>query len=358
MCYNHAVSASLILHADLDAFYASVEQRDNPELRGKPVLVGGSPQGRGVVASCSYEARRFGVHAAMPMAQAVRRCSQGIVVPPRFHRYEEVSRQVMAIFRSITPLVEPISLDEAFLDVTHLIEKGIPMAVAGRDLKERVKEATGLVISVGLATSKSVAKIASDRSKPDGLLVVEPGREREFLSPLPVKALWGVGPKTEEHLVREGVKTLGDLAQQSETWARERFGKRGPELLALSRGQDDRPVVPEHEAKSISAEVTFEKDLSDPRAIAFQLSKLCLKVAMRLAKEQAQGRTVTVKLRLADFTTFTRSTTLPVPVSAAALQRAAQQLVSKELRPGRAFRLLGVGVSNFAQDEQLPMLEG
>ncbi|MBI2171325.1 MAG: DNA polymerase IV [Chloroflexi bacterium] len=352
------MSTSFILHADLDAFYASVEQWDNPELQGKAVLVGGSPQGRGVVASCSYEARKFGVHAAMPMAQAVRRCPQGIVVPSRFHRYEEVSRQVMAIFRSITPLVEPISLDEAFLDVTHLIEKGIPMAVAGRDLKERVKEGTGLVISVGLATSKSVAKIASDLSKPDGLLVVAPGREREFLAPLPVKVLWGVGPKTEERLVQEGVKTLGDLARQSEAWARERFGVRGPELLALSRSQDDRPVVPEHEAKSISAEVTFEKDLSDPSAIAFQLSKLCLKVAMRLAAEKARGRTVTVKLRLADFTTFNRSVTLPAPVSdATALQRAAQQLVSKELRPGRAFRLLGVGVSHFAEEGQLPLPE-
>jgi len=352
------VSTTFIIHADLDAFYASVEQLDNPELRGKAVLVGGSPEGRGVVASCSYEARKYGVHSAMPMSQAVRLCPQGIVVSPRFHRYEENSRKVMAVFHAITPLVEPISLDEAFLDVTYLMERGVPPFVAGRDLKERVKEATGLVISVGLATCKSVAKIASDRSKPDGLLVVEAGKEREFLAPLPVKELWGVGPKTEERLLAEGIRTLGDLARQSEEWAKGRFGKRGPELLALSRGEDDRPVIPEHEVKSISAEVTFEQDLDDPAAIAFQLSKLCLKVAMRLAKEGAKGRTVTVKLRLADFTTFTRSATLPALVAdAAAIQRTAQQLVVKELRPGRKFRLLGVGVSSFTDEGQLSLLE-
>ena len=347
-----------IIHADLDAFYASVEQLDNPQLKGKPVLVGGSPESRGVVASCSYEARTFGVRSAMPMGRAVRLCPQGIVVPPRFHRYEELSSRVMGVFHTITPLVEPISLDEAFLDVTHVIERGTPAAVAGRDLKDRVKDATGLVISVGVAGCKSVAKIASDRSKPDGLLVVEPGKERVFLAPLPVKELWGIGPKTEERLLAEGVRTLGYLAMQSDAWARERFGRRGPELLALSRGEDDRPVWTEHEAKSISAAMTFEQDTADAAVIAFQLSKLCLKVAMRLAKEGAKGRTVTVKLRLADFTTFTRSATLPAPVSdAAAIQRAVQQMVSKEMRPGRKFRLLGVGVSNFAAEGQLSLLE-
>lgn len=347
-----------IIHADLDAFYASVEALDNPLLKGKPVLVGGSPEGRGVVASCSYEARSFGVRAAMPMAQAMRLCPHAIVTPPRFHRYEEMSGKIMALFRSITPLVEPISLDEAFLDITHLGERGVPMTVAGRSLKERVKAETGLVISVGVASSKSVAKIASDACKPDGLLVVEPGQERAFLSPLPVKDLWGVGPRTEERLQAEGILTLGDLARQSDAWARQRFGKRGPELLALSRGEDHRPVLPEHEAKSMSAEVTFESDLSDPEAIAFQLSKLCLRVALRLAREGVKGRTVTVKLRLADFTTFTRSLSLPAPVSdAAAIQRAAQHLVSKETRPGRRFRLLGVGVSNFTGEGQLSLLE-
>ncbi|MBI4313109.1 MAG: DNA polymerase IV [Chloroflexi bacterium] len=352
------MAVQIVLHADMDAFYASVEQLDNPELKGKPVLVGGNPQGRSVVAACSYEARKYGVHSAMPMSQAVRLCPQGIVVAPRFRRYGEMSGQVMGIFRAITPLVEPISLDEAFLDITYLVQRGAPLFVAGRDLKERVKEETGLVVSVGIAACKSVAKIASDRCKPDGLLVVEPGKERAFLAPLPVKELWGVGPKTEERLLQDGIRTLGDLARQSESWARERFGKRGPELLALSRGEDDRPVVAERDAKSISAEETFENDISDPEAIAFQLSKLCMKVAMRLSKEGVKGKTVTVKLRLADFTTFTRSASLPAPVAdAAAIQRVAQQLVVKELRPGRKFRLLGVGVSGFSDEGQLPLIE-
>ncbi|MBI4282476.1 MAG: DNA polymerase IV [Chloroflexi bacterium] len=347
-----------VMHADLDAFYASVEQLDNPALRGKPVLVGGNPQGRGVVASCSYEARKFGVRSAMSMAQAVRLCPEGITVHPRFHRYQEKSKEVMSIFREITPQVEPISLDEAFVDITHLVGKGIPTTAVGGNLKERVLVETGLVISVGIATSKSVAKIASDLSKPDGLLVVEPGHERTFLAPLPVKHLWGVGPKTEDRLRHEGILTLGDLAGQSVKWAEERFGKRGETLLALSRGEDARPVITEHEAKSLSAEVTFEKDLSDPMAITLQLSMLCLKVAMRLSKEGLRGRTVTVKLRLEDFTTLTRSTSLLVPTSHIFdIQRTAQQLLSKELRPGRRFRLLGVGVSNFAEVGQLSLLE-
>lgn len=355
--YNQGMPVQYILHADLDAFYASVEQLDKPELGGKAVLVGGRPASRGVVASCSYEARAHGVHSAMPMAAAVRRCPDGVIVAPRFRRYQKVSEQVMEVLHSFTPLVEPISLDEAFLDVTHLKERGMPLSVIGARIRECVKERTGLTISVGIATSKSVAKIASDQGKPDGLVAVERGQERRFLAPLPVKRLWGVGPRTEERLATEGIATLGDLAARTEPWAERRFGKRGAELIALSRGVDPRPVVTEHEVKSISAETTFDHDLSDSSELSLELSKLCLKVAMRLTREDARGRTVTVKLRLADFTTFTRSETLPGAVAdAASLQRTAQRLLTREVRAGRAFRLLGVGVSNFSEAYQMSLL--
>jgi DNA polymerase-4 len=293
----------------------------------------------------------------MSMAQAVRLCPEGIAVPSHFRRYRQKSKEVMAIFHEITPQVEPISLDEAFLDITHLVTKGIPTAVVGRNLKEQVLEETGLVISVGIATVKSVAKIASDLSKPDGLLVIEPGHECSFLAPLPVRHMWGIGPRTEDQLHHEGILTVGDLASKSVEWVEERFGRRGRGLWALSRAEDGRPVTTERGAKSLSAEATFEKDLSDPVDIGAQLAVLAMKVALRLSRQGLKGRTVTVKLRLADFTTLTRSTSLPAPTShVLAIQRAAQQLARKELRPGRRFRLLGIGVSNFAEVEQPSLL--
>ena len=228
----------------MDAFFASIEQRDDPSLRGKPVLVGGSPERRGVVAACSYEARTFGIHSAMPMRTAVSRCPQAKVVPPRFERYREASQQIMAILRSVSPLVEPASLDEAYVDVTEAAARTSARELA-TSIKQRVKDQVGLTISIGIATSKSVAKIASDFDKPDGLFLVKRGDEAGFLAPLPVRALSGIGPKTQEQLQARGIQTLGQLANQSEDWLHEHFGKRGPELGERSRGIDHRPVTVE-----------------------------------------------------------------------------------------------------------------
>ena len=353
-----------ILHADLDAFYAAVEQLDNPDLRGKPVLVGGSPEGRGVVATASYEARRFGVHSAMPMRTAVRLCPQGIVVRPRFPRYRELSKQVMDIFLSVTPLVEPLSLDEAYLDITARVaeDNQPPMAVALR-LKTQVSQETGLTVSVGAATCKSVAKIASDLRKPDGLVVVEPGDEREFLDPLAVEKLWGIGPKTAEKLRQSGVETIGQLAQQTQEWHARQFGKSAAGIRAKALGQDRDQVRTEREAKSVSSENTFSVDLMDPDELKQEMEKLASGVARHLEARTLTGKTVTVKARLADFTTFTRQTTLLTPTGDEAVIRdTAWQLLAKELQPGRSFRLLGVGVSGFYQPDQqapyqLPMLD-
>ncbi|PKB81095.1 MAG: hypothetical protein BZY88_07205 [SAR202 cluster bacterium Io17-Chloro-G9] len=353
-----------ILHADLDAFYAAVEQLDNPDLRGKPVLVGGSPEGRGVVATASYEARQFGVHSAMPMRSAVRLCPQGIVVHPRFSRYREFSRRVMDIFQELTSLVEPLSLDEAYLDITAVVEDEdrVPLAVA-LDLKRRVNEETGLTISIGAATSKSVAKIASDLQKPDGLVVVEPGDERDFLAPLAVGKLWGIGPKTAEKLNKGGVETIGQMAQQSGEWFNRQFGKRAGSIQAKALGLDREEVHTEREAKSVSSENTFSVDLVNPEDLKLELDKLASGVAGHMERKGLTARTVTLKARLADFTTFTRQTTLPAPTcEVAIIQETAWRLLSQELAPERAFRLLGVGVSGFNQPDQpqefqLPLLE-
>ena len=349
-----------ILHADLDAFYAAVEQLDRPDLRGKPVLVGGRPEERGVVATASYEARKYGVHSAMPMSVAARLCPEGIIVPPRFDRYSEVSGQVMAIFHDLTDLVEPLSLDEAYLDITAVVAAGVtPLAVA-LDLKRRVQAETGLTLSVGVATIKSVAKIASDLNKPDGLVAVPPGEESGFLDPLPVGKQWGIGPKTADRLREEGIETIGQLAHQPLDWFVRRFGKRGGSIHARALGKDQEPVQTERVTKSVSAETTFASDISDPERLCAELARLAGNVARHLDRKDLQGRTVTVKLRLADFTTFTRQTTLPVVThSESTILEKAWRLLSSELTPGRAFRLLGVGVSTLgeAPQLQLPLLE-
>lgn len=354
-----------IIHADLDAFYAAVEQLDAPELRGLPVLVGGSPRSRGVVATASYEARVFGVHSAMPMATAVRHCPRGIVVRPRFDRYREMSRRVMNIFHDLTNLVEPLSLDEAYLDISAVVERGqLPLGVA-IDLKRRVKAETGLALSVGLGTTKSVAKIASDLQKPDGLVVVAPGQEREFLAPLPVGKLWGVGPKTAERLRRDGINTIGDLAGQPKTWFARQFGKRSESIRARALGRDDDPVETERSPKSVSAETTFPADIGAPEELREELAGLAANVARHLERKGRQGRTVTVKLRLSDYTTLNRQTTLAQSTAAADLiLETAWRLLSAELLPGRAFRLLGVGMSTFGEAPErgqqlaLPLTEG
>ena len=347
-----------ILHADLDAFYASVEQKDNPQLQGKPVLVGGRPEQRGVVAACSYEARSFGIHSAMPMRTALRLCPNAVVVSPRFDRYREISAKVFSIFRSTSPLVEAVSLDEAFLDITGIIKASSAPIDVAKDIKRRVRSEIDLAISVGVASSKSVAKIASDSSKPDGLMVVEPERAREFLAPLPVRKLWGIGPKTEERLLAKNIRTLGELAAQPDGWLETEFGKRGPMMKSWSLGQDNRPVSFERPIKSVSAEVTFAQDMNDPDGLTDELFRLTNRVVQRLKRTGIMGRTVNLKLRLSDFTTLTRSVTLPAPVQEVTIvNHIAQEILKKELTTGRRFRLIGVGVSNFASTGQLPLFD-
>lgn len=352
------VSMRHVLHADLDAFYAAVEVLDNPDLAGKAVMVGGDPENRGVVATASYEARAFGVHSAMPMRTAVRLCPHGIIVHPRFDRYRQLSRAVMDVFHEFTELVEPLSLDEAYLDITELVDAGrLPLAVA-LELKSRVHENTGLTLSVGAGTSKSVAKIASDLHKPDCLIVVAPGEEREFLAPLAVGKLWGIGPKTGQRLKADGIETIGDLAAQSTGWFQRRFGKRALDVRAKALGEDREQVHTERESKSVSAESTFATDLSGEDNLYPQLTRLAGRVAQHLEGKQLKGKTVTVKARLADFTTFTRQTTLPYPTgSGDVILETAWRLFSRELTPERSFRLLGVGVSGFTEEEefQLPL---
>ena len=351
-------SARHILHADLDAFYAAVEVLDNPDLAGKAVLVGGDPENRGVVATASYEARVYGVHSAMPMRTAVRLCPHGVIIHPRFDRYHQMSRSVMDIFHEFTELVEPLSMDEAYLDITDAVDAGrLPLAIA-LELKNRVHEVTGLTLSVGAGASKSVAKIASDLHKPDGLVVVAPGEEREFLAPLPVGKLWGIGPKTGQRLKADGIETIGDLASRSTGWFQRRFGKRALDVQSRALGEDREPVRTEREAKSVSAETTFATDLSGEDTLYPHLTRLAGRVAQHLEGKQLKGKTVTVKARLADFTTFTRQTTLPYSSgSDAVILETAWRLFSRELTPGRSFRLLGVGVSGFGEQEefQLPL---
>ena len=341
----------------MDAFFAAVEQHDRPELRGKPVLVGGSSQGRGVVAAASYKARRFGCHSAMPMKRAIRLCPDAIVVPPHFARYREISLQLLEIFHQITPLVEPLSLDEAFLDITHRVDAKISPQRVAEDLKHRVRQELGLPVSCGVATSKSVAKIASDREKPDGCTVVPPGSERDFLAPLPVGDLWGIGPKTTERLHKAGVNTVSELVARPLPGLIERFGVRGEWFHRLAAGDDDRPVQVTREAKSVSAEETFAEDISDTAVLADVVRTQAQRVATRLRRSDLRGRTVHIKLRLEDFTTFTRRHTLPAPTDRASqIERAALEFLRAETGGGRRFRLVGTGVSNLTASEVVAQL--
>lgn len=335
--------ARTIVHADLDAFFAAVEQLDNPDLRGKPVVVGGPPEARGVVAAASYEARRFGVRSAMPMARALRLCPHAVRVPPRFDRYAQLSRQVMEIFRSITPLVEPLSLDEAFLDVTREVSRyGSPEELV-RHLKARVREECDLTLSVGVGTNKTVAKIASDMGKPDGLVVVPPGEEASFLEPLPVRALWGIGPRTEALLAREGIHTVGDLAQADPGRMERLLGSRAALFQAMARGADPRPVETERRRKSVGAETTFPRDLPYGPELRHALSSIAAEVAERLRRRELKAGTVVLKLRYADFRTVTRQRRLPAPTDDPQdIARAALGLLEGVAREKERFRLLGI----------------
>ncbi len=344
-----------ILHADLDAFYASVEQLDNPQYGGRPLVVGGSPTVRGVVAAASYEARKFGIRSAMPMRTALRLHPPVIRVSPRFDRYRELSERVMAVYRALTPLVEPLSLDEAYLDVSRQVPPDAVRQTAS-DLKADVRNSTGLPVTVGGGVSKTVAKIASQLGKPDGLLLVSPGEEREFLRPLDVGLLWGVGEKSAELLRRYGIDTIGDLADRKDAWLGHTFGKRGPELKERALGLDREPVVPSRETKSVSSETTFPTDIGSPERMEAILKDLSEEVSARLKKEGLRGKTVSIKLRLTDFTTFTRQQTSLTPTDDAIdILRSARSLLRREMTPGLEFRLLGVGVSGFQDFGQLPL---
>jgi DNA polymerase IV len=342
--------ARWIFHADLDAFYASVEQLDDPELRGRPVVVGGSPEARGVVAAASYEARRFGVRSAMPMRTAMRLCPDAVRVPPRFDRYAEVSRRVMAIFRDLTPLVEPLSLDEAYLDVSGVVAGTDDAERVARDLKRRVRDETALTVSIGAATNKSVAKVASDMDKPDGLVVVPRGGEAEFLAPLPVRALWGVGPRTEAVLTRAGVRTAGDLARSRSADLARVLGSRWPFLQAMAAGVDDRAVETEHERKSVGAETTFARDLTDGPELRAELRRIAEEVSRRLRRAGVRAHTVALKLRYADFRRITRQSSLANPVDSVDDIVAAALALLDRLAPGDdRFRLLGIQCSKLVE---------
>jgi DNA polymerase-4 len=349
------MTARTILHVDLDAFFAAVEQRDNPQLRGKPVIVGGGgPNQRGVVSTASYEARRFGVHSAMPLREAGRRCPDGIFLPVDGRKYLRVSRDVMAILRRFTPLVEPISIDEAFLDVTGSRELFGDGPTIARAIKDAVRDEVQLTISIGVATTKLVAKIASDLEKPDGLVVVPPGDEVAFLAPLEIGRLWGVGEKTATVLREYGVKTIGDLAALPEDLMERRFGKMGPMLGDRARGRDADRVVGEGEAaKSVGHEHTFDVDTSDREDIERTLLAMAEGVSGRLRASGVRASTVTVKIRDSSFRTITRQRTLAEPTDLTdPIYRVALELARPEVR-GLRIRLLGVSASNLGEREQL-----
>jgi len=334
----------VIAHLDLDAFYAAVEMLENPDLVGKPILVGGRPQSRGVVAAASYAAREYGVHSAMPMYQAVRLCPKAVVLPPRFHIYGAYSRQVMEILRRTTPVIEEVSIDEAYLDMTDQLDQWDDAAGMARRLQERVQEDVGLSASLGVASNKLVAKVASDYDKPGGLTVVRPGEEAAFLEPLPVRVLWGIGPVTAEKLVEMGVTTVGELARLSEREMVDWFGEHGAAMVRRARGMDGRAVVTEHRRKSVSRERTFGRDLREMDALKKQLWGLSQDVSERLDRAGATAGTIAIKLRYDDFETLSRQMSLDVPTAdAVRIYSAALVLLSQAWESGRPVRLLGVG---------------
>jgi DNA polymerase-4 len=342
-------TAPAILHCDLDAFYASVEQLDDPDLVGRPVIVGGLGP-RGVVAAASYEARRFGVHSAMPTSRARRACPDGVFLAPRFDAYHDASRAVMAILRSYTPLVEPIALDEAFLDVSGVRRRfgtGPEIAAA---IRFRVRAETGLTVSVGVATTKFLAKVASDQAKPDGLLVVEPGTELAFLHPLPVRHLWGVGPATQRRLAALGVRTVGDLAAMGEETLVAALGHaRGRHLHALAHNVDDRAVEPERVVKSVGHEETFPVDHTDRDVLLREVARLADRAASRLRAGGHRGRTVVLKVRYGDFRTITRSRTLAAPTDRTADIAATARTLLAGVDVTAGIRLLGVSVQQLVE---------
>lgn len=343
-----------IIHVDMDAFYASVEIRERPQLADRPVVVGGRPEGRGVVAAANYIARRYGVHSAMPTSAALRLCPELVILPPRHSFYADVSQQLHAVFQRYTPQIEPLALDEAFLDVTASVGLFGPAVNMAREIRQAIRKELQLVASVGVGPNKYIAKLASDVEKPNGFVVVEEAQVLEFLAPLPVRRIWGVGKVAAQTFDKLGIRTIGQLRHYPPQLLRQHLGRSAEQFLRLASGLDERPVVAEHEAKSVSNENTFAVDISDRELMRQWLHALTEQVTQRLRAQGLKGRTVQLKLRSADFTTFTRSHTLGGATDITAeIWRAVQELFEQRLpRPLPAVRLLGVGVSNFAAEEQ------
>lgn len=334
-----------IIHIDMDAFFAAVEQRDNPELRGQPVIVGGLGR-RGVVSTASYEARRYGVHSAMSMSEARRRCPHGIYLPGSHRKYGKVAAEIREILADFSPLVEPLSLDEAFLDVSGMEWLYSDPSEIARKIKQRIREELNLIASAGVAPNKFLAKLASDWEKPDGLVVVHPGKEQAFLKNIPVSRLWGVGEKSAELLQGLGISTIGQLAVADIRVLSKHFGNSAEHLRKLALGLDERPVIPEHDPKSIGNEITFEEDLYSPEELETILLALTQKVCRRLRQSGLSGRTVTVKMRFASFKTITRSRTLSEPTLLDDTIFEIVQAILGAIHISEGVRLLGVTVSN------------
>jgi DNA polymerase IV len=347
-----------IVHVDMDAFYASVEQRDRPELRGRPVIVGADPKGRGVVSACSYEARVFGVSSAMPISKAARLCPDGVFLPVDMGKYVGASRQIMAILGDFSPLVEPVSVDEAFVDLTGTASLFGPAPEAVREIKRRIHAETGLTASAGLAANKFIAKVASDLRKPDGLVVVEEGGEAEFLAPLPITRLWGVGKATAKDLAALGIATIGQLQRLPRATLVARLGDHGAGLHDLAFGRDARAVEPWTAPKSMGAETTFERDTSDRARLDTTLRSQAERVARELRAEHLSAARVTLKLRFADFRTLTRSHTSDPTQDGLELYRRVAILLARE-KLAQPVRLIGVSASALTAEQigQLGLLE-
>ena len=346
-----------ILHADMDAFYASVEQHDHPHLRGKPVVVGGAPETRGVVAAASYEARKLGINSAMPMKTAVRISPKVIRVSPRFERYRQVSRQVMDVLRSVSTTIQPLALDEAYLEMSH--REGLRACeVLARQLKHNIHSLTGLHVTIGGGTTKTVAKIASQSGKPNGLLLIPPGKEQDFLFPRQVESLGGVGPVTKLALNEANIYSIGDLALASPETLSLLLGRRWTDLQARALGRDDDPVETSATPRSVSVETTLPVDVNVLKLLHQELAHLSKNVAERLAAADLRGRTITLKLRLANFRTLTRQTSLASPTnSAPEINESVDRLLERALVAGMEVRLLGITVSRFGESYQPRLFE-
>ncbi|MEX0771694.1 MAG: DNA polymerase IV [Balneolales bacterium] len=336
-----------IIHIDMDAFFASVEQRDHPELRGKPIVVGGKPEGRGVVAAASYEARKFGIHSAMPAARVMRLCPQAIFVKPRFNVYKEVSVQIRDIFLDYTSLVEPLSLDEAYLDVTDNNMDNPSATLIARDIRQKIKDKTNLTASAGIATNKFLAKMASNINKPDGITVITPEEAQGFIEQLPIGKFYGIGKATEAKMHNLGIKTGADLKAWSKMDLQQSFGKVSAFYYNITRGIDDREVKPNRIRKSVGAENTFAEDINDFEEIIIRMHEIAEKVSLRMIKAEASGKTITLKVRYDNFDSVTRSATIQDFVNdPATLLQLASELLKETEAGERKVRLLGISVSN------------